>query len=136
MLTDLSLSRRIEKFYEEQSEISVDDILFILQGRHFRLPSGGLLVMGRDEAENEKITAMQKNGDWYIKMPDWPGPTALLRHTANENEIKSAAGLVVRYSKKIDGKPQKGVVTASSDNKTISLEVDPLDDREFQPWLR
>jgi len=136
VLTDLSLSKRIEKFYEEQSEISADDILFILQGRHFRLPHGGLLVVGRDEVENEKVSAMQKNGDWFIKIPDWPGPTALLRYAGNEDEIKFAAGLVVRYSKKIDGKPQRGTVTASCGNKTITLEVDPLDDPEFQPWLR
>jgi tRNA U34 2-thiouridine synthase MnmA/TrmU len=137
VLTDLSLSRRVARFYEEQSEIVADDIVFILHGRHFRLPHGGLLAMGRDESENEKVVLLQKADDWNIKMPDWPGPTAILRYAANEDEIKLAAGLVVRYSKKIDGKPQRGVVVqASCGDATITLEVDPLADTVFQGWLR
>ena len=136
VLTDISLSKRIEKFYEEHDKIEVDDIAFLLRGRQFILPDGAWLMLGRDELENEKVLSMQKTGDWLLKVQERPGPTALLRYSSNKDEVELAAGIVLRYSKKVDGKAQKGIVRAVRGDDTLTFDVEPLDDATFQTWIR
>ena len=116
ILADPILSTRIEKIYKGESavqvkEIRVNDVRLLLVGRQFELLQGAWLILGRNEKENIKIEALAGENDLLLHMPDRPGPTALLRRAKQhvspgdiENEIlQQAAGLVVRYGKKVQG---------------------------------
>jgi tRNA-specific 2-thiouridylase len=116
-LADPILSKRIAQIYSgnfvvEPALISTVDILCLMVGRQFLLPGGGWLVLGRDEMENDKITALRQSGDILLTMEEHPGPTALLRLSNMiyadkeklQSDIEFAAGIVVRYGKKIEGR--------------------------------
>ncbi len=116
ILADPILSTRIEKIYKGESvvqvkEIRVNDVRLLLVGRQFELTQGAWLILGRNEKENIKIEALADKNDILLHMPDRPGPTALLRRAKQHvspgdtgNEIlQQAAGLVVRYGKKVKG---------------------------------
>jgi tRNA-uridine 2-sulfurtransferase len=133
-LADPILSDRIEKIYKgdfivKAHDIRISDIRLLLVGRQFEVADGGWLVLGRNEQENRKIELLAEEGDLLLHMPEWPGPTALLRGVAGVEVdvhniaacIQGSADLVVRYGKKISGKTPEATVEV----KQTGTDVDP-----------
>jgi tRNA-uridine 2-sulfurtransferase len=144
VLTDPLLAARIERFYAGMfiigpEGITVDDIRLLLIGRHFRLPGGHWLVLGRNEKENSRIAELRKVDDCLLFMPERSGPMALLRRAdAGNLELAAlAAGLVVRYGQKNEGSlPLPGDVQIEyTDGAEMLYGVTPLHDDVFQEWL-
>ncbi len=148
ILTDPNLGTRIEKLYRgELSLVShdfrVSDIRLLLVGRQFSLPYGAWMVLGRNEEENDRIAQLAEEDDWLIEMTDRPGPTGLLRRTAQNTTdkleeleiIRLAAGLITRYARKIDGKSLPGDVKIDKGTETLTVRGEPLDDELFQGWM-
>lgn len=133
-LTDPNLSKRIRAYYEEAEVVSSDDIRFLLVGRQFRLPSGGWVSLGRDEDENIQVAKLCIDGDILLNDEDWPGPTALLRHSTDPEDIKLAAALVARFGKRKPVGQEKCEVTVTMDNKETTLSVLPLENTVFKQW--
>lgn len=137
LLTDPTLGQRIRLFYQEEERITADDIRLLLVGRHFRLPRGGLLAVGRKQAENERILQLASPDDRILKMADRPGPVAVLRHSDHADDIAAAAGLVVRYGKKVNGRPAAATVQVAHETQTHSLAmVQPLTEDVYRSWMR
>lgn len=135
ILADPILSGRIQDYYRKHTKILPADILLLLVGRQFNLPSGGWCVVGRTEPENDKIADLVQPGDWLVKTADIPGPTAILRYSSEANDLQTAASLVVRYAKKsaVGREPVK--ILAQQNNREQLLEARPLDDSIFTPWM-
>lgn len=133
VLTDPILAKRIARFYHAHTDIQVQDMLLLQVGRHFLLPSGARLCLGRDEKENDRIVLLGREGDWLLTMETRPGPTALLRFSQSPADVQAAAQLVVRYGKKEAGRPEARVV-ATRGEETIFLDASPLPDAVFQDW--
>jgi tRNA U34 2-thiouridine synthase MnmA/TrmU len=148
VLTDPNLAARIERFYAGlfsigRDQFQVDDIKLLLVGRQFCLPGGHWLVLGRNEKENERLAELKNDDDWFLFMPERPGPTALLRRastlveaTVDEQGIlRMITGLVVRYGRKIDGKCLAGKVRFECKEKVDLIDAEPLEDAEFRSWI-
>lgn len=148
ILADPNLSRRIKNFYNDNfvvraADMTVTDILLLLVGRQFQLPGGGWLILGRDMKDNDKLTSWAEEGDALLRMPERPGPTALLRRAASfyesekqqQADLEYAARLVVRYGRKVDGDRPPGDVSLrlGGGKKTIRAEV--IEDAEFLEWI-
>jgi tRNA-specific 2-thiouridylase len=134
-LTDPILSLRIQEYYQQNKKIVPEDILLLLMGRQFNLPTGGWLVVGRTEPENEKILGVLQPGDWLLETRDIPGPSAILRYSSSPDELKIAASIVVRYSKKSAVRQGSALILADQDGAKHEIDARPLDDAVFQPWL-
>jgi len=153
ILADPILSRRIKSLYCGESafvpaEIAVEDVRLLLVGRQFMLPDGGWLVVGRDERENDRILDLATAEDIVLMEEEWPGPVALLRKAAvlypgdaqREADIRRAAGLVVRYGKKVSG---EGIVreitctygTSEDGAEKVKIAAEALSDEEFEDWI-
>jgi len=135
ILADPILSARIQKYYKKNKRIVPADILLLMVGRQFRLPSGGWLVVGRDEKQNDKIEALRQPDDWLLQPSVIPGPTAILRHSKNPEELEIAAALVARYAKKSALVQGAAIITAERRGTVHHMEALALDDSIFQPWL-
>jgi len=136
ILADPILSARIEKFYRQHKRVAPEDILLLMVGRQFRLPAGGWLVVGRDLGDNEKIEALRKPDDWLLQPSVIAGPTAILRHSRNADELEIAAALVARYAKKSALVEGAAIVIAERHGAARQIEALALDDSIFQPWLQ
>jgi len=136
ILADPILSKRIDDYYQQNKKIVPADILLLLMGRQFKLPSGGWIALGRTEQENEKIEALFQPGDWLLKTAEIPGPTAILRYSVDTKELETTAALVVRYAKKsaIGREPVK--IIAKGNGTQQQLDARPLDDSLIKPWLK
>jgi tRNA U34 2-thiouridine synthase MnmA/TrmU len=136
ILADPVLSLRIKEYYQEHDLILPHDILLLLTGRQFILPTGGWLVLGRNEQENEKIEALRQPGDWFLQTSIIPGPSAILRRSRNMAEVETAAALVTRFSKKsalVDG---TALITAEYKGTSREMEAYALEDAVFQTWQK
>ncbi len=148
ILADPILSTRIARIYRgdfliKAEDITVTDIRLLLVGRQFLLPGGSWLILGRNEKENNKVKALAGDNDILLHMPDRPGPTALLRefqhHSVNydivEKRLQWAAGLVVRYGKKIKEKDHGAEVEVCGSEALQKIIAQPLDDAIFRDWI-
>lgn len=148
ILADPILSRRIKSLYSGDTafvpaEIAVDDIRLLLVGRQFMLPGGGWLVVGRDEKENDRILELATAEDIVLTEERWPGPVAVLRKAAvlyqnnalREADTRRAAGLVVRYGKKVPGEDVVREITCTCGSENFKIVSKALSDDEFKNWI-
>jgi hypothetical protein len=148
MLTDPNLGARIAGFYRERARRDggaprPDDIRLLLVGRQFRLPGGHWFVLGRNEKENERITALAREDDWLLTMVSRTGPTGLLRDAPRSTAddpgaarlAELATGLVVRYGRKVEGSRPAAEVLVRRNGEQRTITASPLADDTFAGWL-
>jgi len=134
VLAEPDQARRIAWYYARYPKVRLNDIRLLLFGRHFQLPHGGWLVLGRDEAENGRIEALCAPGDFLAHMPQRSGPMGVLHGADHPDDFAAAAGLVVRFGKKITEASAAATVLFASGEQECSLVAEPLADEFFQGW--
>ena len=97
LLTESHYSERIKEFISFDT-FEVEDIELLKFGRHFRLPDGAKLAVGRNKEDNEGLQAIQSDKYVTIKLPIG-GPFSLLSANANSKERNLAAKLAITYAK-------------------------------------
>ncbi len=97
LLTDPGYSRRIRDLID-RDDLSMAQAERLRVGRHFRLPRGSKLVIGRNQEENERLHSSIRKGDIEIVTVSCPGPTAVLTGPDAAEEILAAASMVARYA--------------------------------------
>lgn len=104
-LTDRNFAMKLKEAFQH-GEDSLDEITLLKHGRHFRLPGGAKVIVGRDETENKILNsiATQKN-ILFLETKDYMGPVTLLYKHKNEGDIKLAAALCIAYSDYKDREP-------------------------------
>lgn len=135
MLTEEHPARRIAWYFAHYPEVKINAIRSLLFGRHFKLPGGGWLTLGRDERENDKLTALAGPEDTLLLMPDWSGPTGLLRGAGGSEDISAAAGLIARYAKKRGDGEGPAAVLLEGRGQRYLLTPSPLADEHFRAWM-
>lgn len=97
LLTDPMFSRRLRDLFD-RGEDTVRAIELLKVGRHFRLPSGHKVIVGRQSADNHALASLAGEGDALLRVADVPGPTVLIPGPDPAEALYAAAGLCVRYS--------------------------------------
>jgi len=121
LLTEPAFSRKLQDFIAHE-EFGVEDIDLLKFGRHFRLPDGAKLVVGRDKEDNEMLSGISNQDYIPVKLPI-AGPFSLLHKDASPSDRKLAAQIAVTY-----GRSQKGEeYEVKVDDETIV--VSPLSSR-------
>jgi len=119
LLTDPNFSRRLRDAFSHGEE----DVELLKYGRHFRLPSGKKVVVGRNEEENEIISRLLTHEDILLEVKGLPSPIALIK-SKNAEDVEIAAMICLRYS---DCKG-KGEVKVNG----TYLRVKPMDDKKLE----
>ncbi|NPB09036.1 MAG: hypothetical protein GXO17_01655 [Thermodesulfobacteria bacterium] len=104
LLTDPSLAPRIRRFFQlKDGRVSPREAELLVFGRHFELPTGAWLVIGRNEAENRRLLSLVGERDVILKLSQIPGPTGLLLLRDDEESLLEAGRLIKRYAPKARG---------------------------------
>ena len=124
LLTDPNFSLRVRDLLEH-GMLTIKEAGRLTMGRHFRLPGGSKLIVGRNESDNEALTGTAGPYDTVLDTPECPGPIGILTGRDSAHEESMAAGIVARYS---DGRPT-GCVKVSIETAGVVRveEVSPLD---------
>lgn len=99
LLTDVAFTTRLRDFIAYDS-FSKEDIDVLKNGRHFRLPHGAKLVVGRNEAENNFLDALDNPKFHLLHVNEaMSAPSALLSRTANLEDETLACQIVLSFTK-------------------------------------
>jgi hypothetical protein len=129
LLTEKVYSKRLAEAFDH-GEDSLETIELLSLGRHFRLPSGARLVVGRDEAENDELLRRKPAGAVVIDAGDLPGPVGLIvqgsrgRGFEDSSERILAARICARFS---DRRKEPAVTVKVAD---MEVTVQPAGEEE------
>lgn len=130
-LTDEGYSNKLGDLWTARSkrDYELDDIVLLKVGRHIRPNPRFKMMIARDEGESRFLEGYRKA---YVSLraADRRGPLALIDGEANATDIKLAARVVARYSKRqSDG--QSIVNVNYVDGTTESVSAVPFEPYEI-----
>ena len=130
LLTDKIFSRKVRDLLDNNSDPTKKDLSLLKVGRHFRI-NGAKIVVGRKEDENKKIVNLRESGDVLIEAHEFAGPTALIRGNANDEIIRLAGEMLLRYANnKANG---NNYVRCTKGDSTSLLKIEkPVDDKMLE----
>ena len=88
-------------------------------------------MVGRDEADNERLEALAAPDDCLLVARDFPGPTTLARGEFDDDALRLAASITVRYGR---GRDEQGVAVDVTGARACSLIVPPAQNDELEKW--
>ena len=98
-LTDGNYGKRLRDTIEhkQDEEVTFEDVLVLKLGRHFRLPAGNKLIVGRNHEEN-----MMLKGYWtlgpFLRVRGFAGPLALYIGDLESEDFALSRQITARYS--------------------------------------
>ena len=123
LLTQEVMATKIKEHLKYE-EFIVEDIEVLKHGRHFRLPNGAKLVVGRNKEDNEYISKIDNPKYIFAKALNISGPLSLINKDANEGDKLLASKIILTYTKT---KPhEKGVVKLGEE----SFEATPFESKD------
>jgi tRNA U34 2-thiouridine synthase MnmA/TrmU len=125
-LADPNISARLQWIFDNLNDSTFEMMLLTTLGRHFALAENTLLVVGRDERENNQIALLSKAEDMELELVSLPGPLSLLRGPVSLEIIKIAAAITAFCSKARNEKQVEVTYRKAGDTGGAVIRVDPL----------
>ena len=124
--------RDLLNHFEEGKVPTLDDVILLKVGRHFR-PSNQLkVVVGRDEVENRFLERYGENGRMMFSTIDVMGPITLVEGNVGDEEIKLAAAITARYADNEESATVR--IKYESGNFSGIVEVEPASQQDLESW--
>ncbi len=130
-LTDPQFAARIRDLLEHRPDFTINDTRLLKVGRHFRLSPHTKAVVGREEPENERLTALAEPADVSMEPAEVPGPLTVLRGESQEPMLQLAAAITARYTSKAPDESAVRVALIGGPPQGRILEVMPAGDDEL-----
>jgi tRNA U34 2-thiouridine synthase MnmA/TrmU len=124
LLTVKEFAAKMRDLLKWKNDVDFRDVNLLKIGRHFRLGNAKIIV-GRDEAENNRLLALRKDEELCFEVPDCGSPVTLLQGASgSRTAIETAAALTLRYS---DHTAHRATVMYGSMDLKRSITVRSLD---------
>lgn len=99
LLTDVQFAQRMRDFIAHDT-FALEDVDILKNGRHFRLPHGAKLVVGRDQRENDLIDGLKNDKFQHLHVnEDMNAPSCLLSKNATDADINEACKIILTFTK-------------------------------------
>ncbi len=133
-LTDGNYGRRLRDTldHKPKEEIDFQDVLLLKLGRHFRLPGGSKLVVGRHKEENEILEGFWTLG-LFVHVPGVPSPRALFVGEPEGEDLELAMRITARYADTVAGQEVRVVLQRNKDDVGEATVI-PLPRGDENPW--
>lgn len=135
LLTSPGYSRRLEDLIEhtpDRGVLSPEDMILLRFGRHFRLPSGIKVIVGRDDGENRTLRELSSDM-WLIEVAGHGSPLTLVERKASREDLQIAAELTARYSQGRDAAVVLAGISRGEESEEIKIK--PLARDEGEAWM-
>jgi len=132
-LTEPNFAKRLKELRKNEGLDDIRLVELLKNGRHFRLPGGSRVVVGRSRTDNDAIRISVRPGDCLILTPGIPGPIVLLLAGASESDRLDAMRLCASYCDH-EGRTQ---VTVRLQCNGVQSEhaVAPMVRNDFTHWM-
>jgi tRNA-specific 2-thiouridylase len=133
LLTDPGYAARLKELLTRTDKPSRRDLELLKWGRHFRLPGGAKVVVGRTHKENEAISRLLESHDLALRVQGFPGPLVLVSGATDLKVMEAAGLLAASYS----DAPEDLEVTVSAKQagQTHLVKVTAAPKSRFKEWL-
>ena len=121
LLTDPEFAARLRNYLDNEGIPTMEAILLLKLGRHFRVGSTRVVV-GRNEMENNVLDGFARRGGTRLEVEAIPGPVTLVMG-GDEDAVRTAAALTVRYSDAPRGEPAWVKVTSSESERRVQAKA-------------
>ena len=121
LLTDPEFAARLRDYLDNEGTPTMEAILLLKQGRHFRVGSTRIVV-GRNEMENYVLDGFARRGGTRLEVEAIAGPVTLVMG-GDEDAIRTAAALTARYSDAPRGEPAWVKVTSSVSERRVQTKA-------------
>jgi tRNA-specific 2-thiouridylase len=121
LLTCEEYAKKLRDLFDHKKRVTTEDVALLRIGRHFRVGENKIIV-GRNKAENDFLTANRGKSDYYFELPTVVGPVTLLQGPKTRNAIETTAKLTAFYS---DAKTPQATVKygKTSQDRTITVQA-------------
>ena len=133
LLTDPSYSRRLKDLLTHSPNIDFNDLNLLRTGRHFRLNENSKVIIGRNEADNDKLLQYAKDEYYILEALDTGSPIALLISSSEDTDIEKAAALTARYCDK-KNEPEV-TVTCITEGDGREFRINPADPKMVEKYI-
>lgn len=102
-LTEPHYSKRLAELKSHEGLHDSRALTLLRHGRHLRISDKVKLILGRNAEDNKNIEELISEGDIVLTPSELSGPTGILPKNISEDELNTAASILVRYMKTDDG---------------------------------
>ena len=99
LLTDRLFVPRVRDLMRHSADFTMRDVALLRTGRHFRLTPGTKLILGRNQEENERLTALSSPPYVRVSPVGFQGPEGLLSGTVDDRVIEMTANIMAYYAR-------------------------------------
>lgn len=134
-LADVSYGKKFRDLLNhlEEGDIpTLDDVILLKVGRHFRPSESLKVVVGRDEVENKFLERYAGGDRAVLSSIDVVGPIVIAEGDLQASELQTAAGITARYADH-EGADTVRIKYEYKENWGI-LEVHPLASKQIEAW--
>jgi tRNA U34 2-thiouridine synthase MnmA/TrmU len=121
MLTEVSFAPKVKDIFDHSDELNMRDFRLLKLGRHFRLGQRTKLLVGRNEAENETLSAHMQPGEASIRWIEGSSPLGVVMGVVTPEILDTAGKIVLRYTK-----AETGTSCAVKVNRPDTEEIFPV----------
>lgn len=134
LLTDSVIAARLRDLFAHQPDYKHTDLVLLTIGRHFRVRPGLKIILGRDQAENERIRVLAKGEQALFEPINFRGPTALVVGVTTPDDRRIAGEIMAAYCQ--DNEQAYTVRQQDGGEKVPVLKVEKKNQKESYDPLR
>jgi hypothetical protein len=131
LLTYEGFAEKVKDLMKHKPEFTLHDVLFLKQGRHFRITKTAKFIVGKNEHENKKLAGLAKDGEMIFYPVGVKGPIGIASGTFDNGFVETAAAIIARYSDIAKDQTLAVEYRKISDKKTESVIVNPIDEERL-----
>jgi len=121
LLTDKEFAARFRELLEHEPGFGLAEARLLKSGRHFRLPGGAKLILGRNAGENQTLERSRRERDFLLAPQGFAGPTGLIQGALQAGEMELSAQILATYVKAPETTLAIKVVEKASE-RTLNLQ--------------
>lgn len=124
LLTEIGFSNQLRDLLQHKPDATVNDVELLKVGRQFRLSKSAKLVVGRHQADNDRLQKLVEGCQLKLRCANFSGPLGVLCGEPDQQELETAAAILASYGK---GKDEPEIeVLFTSDEKQFSITIKPM----------
>lgn len=124
LLTEVSYASKVRDIFDHSEKLAGRDFRLLRIGRHFRLDQQTRLIIGRDDRENELLSASARADETAFRWDEGGSPLGLLVGVVTEEKLQTAARILLRYTRCQKGVSARLKITSSSKEETFFCSHD------------
>jgi len=131
-LTDRNYAAKLRDLLahmKEDEELTMEQVMLLKVGRHFRLPDGTKAIVGRDEGENAFLENYRSGRGVFFPV-SCKGPLVLAEGSLSPETRRIIAGLTARYSSY--GEAKNVTVGYEQEEDRDEIMIEPLPEEKIR----